>query len=916
MTLLLATKLRRPASPQKYIGRMELIQRLTAGLSADHQVFLVSAPAGFGKTTCVSEWVNTLKQFLVTWLSLDSADNDPGRFFAYLLAALQTVDEHIGHEIAGTLRTGQLPPAEVISTTLINDILEFDREFFLVLDDFHVLQEGFILEFLENLLANLPPRLRLILITREDPPLPLAQLRANNRLTEIRAKDLRFGKENIERFLREVMGLSISPSDVDILEDKTEGWIAGLQLVGLSLRKQDDPSDFIANLSGSHRHILAYLTEQVLDRQPEEIREFLLETSILDKLNAYLCDVMTGRDDSRAILERLFNANLFLIPLDDEGEWYRYHHLFADLLHTLQKVDQTDKTAELHRRASQWFAQADMMNDAIRHALAAEDYPLAVDLLEGHALDMVMQGYAKTVNGWVEALPADWCSQSARSNLALAWAHLLRGAYTQVSPYLERLDGLFLGSQEIEAERQSLKAEWLVMQSLLLNRQGKIQESFAMAEEALGLVPGDDHRVRSLAQFCLAAIYRTLAKDESAIETYQSALQSSRAAGNIIVEMLSTSGLAEMAFGRGQLHLAYEIAAPVHAQIERSGSLPPISTVVFGILGEVSYQWHQVEQARQYYERALQLSTLGGYNSGTIGCRVFFSRLFQLEGDLESAESEIQKVFELMQVDTPDYVRKEAVSQRIRVYLARGQLSAAKMALQAQGFSFGDRFSCPELTPDLSIDYSAGLLYNSSLRFLLHQARAGGDTAGLKSGIELANQLFSSALASQSILVALETLLLRAQIYAMLGEQTASQADYSKALELAEPEGIVSVFVEHGQPVAEILTEMVKRKQLGGVQTEYVERILDAFSARRFLDEGLAPVSSAGTGLETLIEPLTEREIEVLRLMADGLKYREIAAKLFISHNTVRFHVKAIYGKFNVNNRTLAIEKGRHLQIL
>lgn len=916
MTLLLATKLRRPASPQKYIGRMELILRLNAGLSADHQIFLVSAPAGFGKTTCVSQWVNALKQFPVTWLSLDSADDDPGRFFAYLLAALQNIDEHIGHEIAGTFRAGQLPPAEVISTTLINDILDFDREFFLILDDFHVLQEGLILEFFENLLANLPPRLCLILITREDPPLPLAQLRANNRLTEIRAKDLRFRKEDIERFLREVMGLSISPSDVDILEDKTEGWIAGLQLAGLSLREQDDPSDFIANLSGSHRHILAYLTEQVLDRQPEEIREFLFETSILDKLNADLCDAVTGRDDSRAILERLFNANLFLIPLDDEGEWYRYHHLFADLLRTLQKARQSDKTAEPHRRASQWFAQADMLNDAIRHALAAEEYPLAVDLLEGHALDMVMQGYAKTVNGWVEALPANWCSQSPRSNLALAWAHLLRGAYTQASPYLERLNGLFLGSQEIEAERQSLKAEWLVMQSLLLNRQGKIRESFATAEEALGLVSSDDHRVRSLAQFCLAAIYRTVGKDESAIETYQSALQSSRAAGNIIVEMLSTSGLAEMAFERGQLHLAYEIAAPIHAQIERSRSLPPISTVVFGILGEVSYQWYQTEQARQYYERALQLSTLGGYNSGTIGCRVFFSRLFQLEGELESAVSEIQKAFELMQVDTPDYVRKEAVSQRVRVYLARGQLSAAKMALQAQGFSFGDRFSCPELTPDLNINYSAGLLCNSSLRFLLYQAQAGSDTAGLKSGIELANQLFSSALASQSILIALETLLLRAQMYAMLGEATASLADYVKAVQLGEPEGILSVFVEHGQPVAETLTEMIKRKQLGGVQTEYVKRILDPFSTHRSFDEGPAPVSSAGTGPETLIEPLTERELEVLGLMAEGLKYQEIAAKLFISHNTVRFHVKAIYGKFNVNNRTLAIEKARQLQIL
>jgi LuxR family transcriptional regulator, maltose regulon positive regulatory protein len=915
MTLLLATKLRRPASPKKYIGRTELVQRLNAGLGANHQVFLVSAPAGFGKTTCVSEWVNSLKQFQVAWLSLDSADDDPGRFFAYLLASLQTVNEHIGHEIAGTLRAGQLPPAEVISTILINDILEFEREFFLVLDDFHLLQEGFILAFLETLLANLPPGLRLILITREDPPLPLAQLRANNCLTEIRAKDLRFKKEDIERFLREVMGLSISPSDINILEDKTEGWIAGLQLAGLSLREQEDPSDFIANLRGSHRHILAYLTEQVLDRQPEEIRDFLLQTSILDKLNRELCNAVTDHPDSHLRLERLLNANLFLIPLDDEGHWYRCHHLFADLLRNLQDRQKQNLCALL-QRASQWYIQAGMTNEAIQHALAAEDYPFAVNLLEAHALDMVMQGYAKTVNGWVQNLPAEWGLQSPRANLALAWTHLLRGAYSQAHPYLERLEGFFSSFQDNEKERQSLRAEWLVMRSLLLNMEGRPMESMTLVKEALAIIPAEDYRVRSLAQFGLATTYRATADNQRAADAYQTALQFSRDAGNAIVEMLSTSGLAQMAFEHGQLHRAYEIAAPARAQIERSDSLPPISTVVFGILGEVSYQWYQTEQARQYYERALQLSRLGGYNSGAVGCRVFFSRLFQLQGDLESAGREIQIAINLMKVDTPEYVRKEAISQQVRVYLARGQFSSAEMALQAQGFSFEGRFSYPELAPGLSIDYSAGLLCNSSLWFLLYQARARSDTSRLRSGIGLADQLVSRARAGLSLLVALETLLLRAQMHAMLGEHTASQADYNKALELGEPEGILGVFLEHGQPVAETLTEMVKRKQLGDIQLEYAKHILDAFSARRSLDEGPAAVSSVGTGPETLIEPLTEREIEVLRLMADGLKYKEIAAKLFISHNTVRFHVKAIYGKLSVNNRTLAIEKGRQLQIL
>ncbi|MBN1992998.1 MAG: helix-turn-helix transcriptional regulator, partial [Anaerolineae bacterium] len=402
---LLATKLHRPVLPAKWVQRPHLSQRLHEGLAFNRQITLVSAPAGFGKTTCISEWLNTLPNWPIAWLSLDAADDDPGRFFAYFIAALQQVEANLGRDIESVLRSGQLPPAEIISATLINDILKLAGRFLLVLDDFHVIQDRFILQVLEQLVANLPPPLYLVLLTREDPPLPLAQLRANNRLTEIRAKDLRFTDGEANRFLNEVMRLSLSQADVAALEDKTEGWIVGLQLAGLSVRDRDNPSDFIAALSGSHRFILSYLTEQVLHRQPEEVQQFLLQTSILDKLNGDLCNAVTGRSDGRALLERLFNGNLFLIPLDDEQQWYRYHHLFADLLRDLQNDLQKDKAAKLHQRAGRWYAQAGMVSEAIPHALAAEDYALAVDLLENHAMEMIMQGYAKTVNGWVQAIP-------------------------------------------------------------------------------------------------------------------------------------------------------------------------------------------------------------------------------------------------------------------------------------------------------------------------------------------------------------------------------------------------------------------------------------------------------------------------------------------------------------------------------
>ena len=905
-TPLLQTKLYIPLPRPNLVPRPRLIERLNAGLY--RKLTLISAPAGFGKTTCISEWVHAL-DCPVTWLSLDPADDDPGRFFAYFVAALQKVDANLGREIAGVLRSGQLPPGEAISTTLSNDIQKLEGRFLLVLDDLQVIQDRFILQVLQKLVSNLPQPLHLVLLTREDPPLPLARLRANNQLTEIRAGDLRFTSPEADRFLNEVMELSLSPADIAVLDDKTEGWIVGLQLAGLSVRDRADPSSFIATLSGSHRLILSYLTEEVLSRQPEEIQSFLLQTSILNRLSGDLCNAVTGRADGHSLLERLFNANLFLIPLDDEQRWYRYHHLFADLLRELQNTRQKDETAELHQRASHWYAQAGMASDAIRHALAAEDYALAVDLLESHAMDMIMQGYAKTVNGWVQAIPAEWASSSPRTNLAFAWMHLLRGTYAQASPYLERLQAAF---QEGEEGAPSIEAEWLVMQSLLLNMQGKATESKALATRALEIAPEQDSRVRSLAYFALAGASQLMEDYPHAVEAYQMAAQHGRAAESLVAEMMSTSGLALMAFEHGQLHLALEIAAPASDRVEQSGSLPPISTVVYGVLGEVYYQWVQTEQARRHILRALQLSTLGGYKSGMINCRVLLSRLSQLEGDLEAAAREIQEAIDQLQVDTPGYVRQEAVSQQVRVYLARNRPAAAEMALQGQGFSFRDQFSFPDLPPDQSLSHANGLLYSSSLCVLLHQARAGRDLTGLRQGIELANRLIAGALQGQYIIVALEALLLRAQVHAALGNSQASQADYARALELAEPEGFIGVFVEQGPPVAEALANLVEQHRLGAVQPVYVEHILAAFSRLR------PPGAARGeqSAPSALIEPLTGRELDVLRSMAEGLKYKEIAARLFISLNTVRFHVKAIYGKLNVNNRTQAIEVARQLRIL
>jgi LuxR family maltose regulon positive regulatory protein len=895
---------------------------LNEGLDLNRLVTLVSAPAGYGKTTCISQWLNDLERWPVTWLSLEPADNDPGRFFTYLIAALQKVDVNLGQEIEDVLHSGQVPPGEVLSTTLINDIMELEGRFLLILDDFHVIQDSLILEVLQRFITNPPQALHLVLLTREDPPLPLALLRARNLLTEIRAQDLRFTGQETVHFLDEMMELSLSETDIAELEEKTEGWIVGLQLAGLSVRDRANPSEFIAGLAGSHRFILSYLTEQVLAQQPEMIQEFLLQTSILNTLNGDLCNEVTQRSDSHELLEQLYNANLFLIPLDDERRWYRYHHLFGDLLRELQKSLMEDKTVELHRRASHWYARAGMASEAIQHTLAAKDYATAVDLLESHAMEMIMNGYAKTVNAWVDAIPDKMASQSPKTNLAFAWMHLLRGTSSQASPHLELVKTHFEGSRgkPQPGDKDSLMAEWLVMQSLLLNMQGHTDRSKTLAVQALEMTPDEDVRVRSLANYALAVGWRNLGNDAQANETYQEAIRLGQMADNLVAEMLSTAGLAVMAFEHGQLHLAFEILDPVSSRVARSGSPPPVSTVIFGLLGQIYTQWNQVDQARHHILRALRLSNLGGYKSGMVNCHVLLSRLYQIEEDLATAAREIQAADDLMQTDAPDYVRQEAIAQQVNLYIARDRPAAAEMALQREGFSFRERFAFPILPPDESFSHYLGLLYNSSLQVLLHRARTRGLLTDLESGIDLAGQLIARALQNQYMLVALETLLLRAQMHKILDHQPSSQKDYLRALELAEPEGVIGVFIQQGLPVAEALATLVKQGQLEAFQSDYLERVLAALS--RSLAPAITPDHPTDTdrpdGAPTavLIEPLTDRELDVVGLMAEGLTYKAIADRLFVSLNTVRFHVKAIYSKLGVNNRTQAIEKVRKLQIL
>lgn len=910
MVSLLQTKLYPPLVPQKRVQRPFLSQRLQEGLELGRPLTLVSAPAGFGKTTCISEWLQMVP-LPTTWLSLDAADDDPGRFFSYLLAALQKVDETLGQEIEGILRAGQLPPADIVSATLINDVLRVDTPFLLVLDDFQVIQDEFILQVFQTLVINFPQSMHLILLTREEPSLPLARLRANNQLTEIRAADLRFSDDETAVFLKEVMSLSLASEDIAALERKTEGWIVGLQLAGLSVRDRANPSAFIAELSGSHRHILSYLTEEVLNQQSPDIQSFLLRTSILGRLTGELCDAVTGSENGRLLLEELYKDNLFLLPLDDDQQWYRYHHLFADLLQDRQRMLHKEETADLHRRASQWYAQAGYSSEAIQHAIDAEDYETAVSLIEDHAMDMLMQWHAKTVTAWMADIPPEWAAKSPKTNLAFAWMNLFTGKYEEAMPFIARL-GMMFSDGSLSETDPAVQAEWLALQATLLSGQGENAEALALANQALAIVPEDEAYVRSLIYSGQATAYKQMDDYPQAVAAYQELMQYGRAANSLVSELMGRSALALYVMERGRLQDAFEIAREGVARVEQSGTLPPISSAVYGELGSIYYQWHELEKAHAYFERATQVSVLSGYSDAALYHHVICSRLAMIEGDLETAVHEIQSAVDLMQITAPAAVRQEVVSQEVRVLLAQGQLDKAESRLEAFGFSFQDNVSVPPHVSGPTYNNSAEHLYNNALRLLLLR----GDEQELKKGIELADQLIADAEKRGFLQHMIERLLIRAQLYAAFTFDAASQADIRKALVLAEPENCITLFVEAGDAIAVMLTDLLHTKGKGVVQLEFVRKVLAAFPrAVEPVHFPTKPIPAPALD-DVLIEPLSKRELEILQLIGAGYSNQEIAEQLVVTLHTVKKHSSNIYGKLGVSSRTQAVARARQLNLL
>jgi LuxR family maltose regulon positive regulatory protein len=925
-TPILATKLYIPRLRPQVVSRLRLIERLNEGLH--RSLTLIAAPAGFGKTTLLSAWVAGCDR-QVAWLSLDKGDSDPTLFLTYLVAALQTIAPTIGEGVLDMLQSPQPPPPEAILTALLNELTTLPDNFVLILDDYHVIDAQAVDIALTYLVEHLPPQMHLVIATREDPQLPLARLRARSHLTELRAADLRFTASEASAFLSQVMGLSLSAADIAALEDRTEGWIAGLQLAALSMQGHQDIPAFIQAFAGDHRYIVDYLVEEVLQRQPEPVRRFLLQTAILDRLHGPLCDAVTGQEEGNARLEALERGNFFVVPLDDTRHWYRYHHLFAEVLSARLLAEQPDQVATLHRRASAWYEQHGSVADAIRHALAAEDFARAADLVELAVPAMARSRQEAMVLGWLNALPDELVRIRPVLSVHYAGALLLHGKLEGVEARLrdaeqwldtktDRGELALASSAEMvvvdEAEFRGLPGMIAIYRAAIALALGNVTDTMKYARRALDLVPEDDHHRRGSAAGFLGLAYWTSGDLEAAHRSYAECMALVQRSGHISDAIGCSIALADIRISQGRLREAmstYERG--LQLATEQSAILLRGAADMHVGMSELHRERDDLHAARQHLLRSKELGEHTGLPQNRYRWCVAMARILAAQGDLDGALDLLYEAERLYMGDFFPNVRPIA-AWKTRVWVAQGKLVEALDWARERGLSVSD---------DLS--YLREFEHITLVRVLLARSTSDRAEHSMLEAVELLERLLQAAEAGERKGSIIEILLLQALAHQMQGDISAALVPLERALMLAEPQGYVRIFVDEGPPMAVLLARLHEharkrpRAALKNVPLAYIEQLLALLCGER-VQEGISPAAtsspSAPAPARPLLDPLTERELEVLRLIAAGLSNRAIAARLVLAVSTVKSYVNTIYGKLQVESRTQAVARARALHLL
>ena len=911
---ILATKLYIPPPRTSVVPRPRLIERMNEGLSSGRKLTLISASAGFGKTTLVSEWIAGCNQ-KVAWLSLDEGDGDPAHFLTYLIAALQTIAANIGEGTLGALQSPQPPPTEVLLTTLLNEITALPDHFVLVLDDYHVIDSKPVDEALTFLLTHLPPKMHLVITTREDPDLPLARLRARGQLTELRAADLRFTPAEAAEFLNQAMSLQLSAKDIAALEARTEGWITGLQLAALalqgslSMQGRLDTSRFIRSFTGSHRFVLDYLVEEVLQRQPEHIRSFLLQTSILDRLSGPLCEAVTGRAGSWGILDTLERGNLFIVPLDDQRQWYRYHHLFTEVLLAHALEEQPGQIPLLHQLASAWYEQNNLPAEAIRHALAARDFEGAAGLIEKTylAMDTSIQ-YAAWL-GWVRKLPDEVVR--ARPVLSFDYARALSdsGEYEASKSWLQEAEQRMAGSPDgmIVADEAQLRALPVMIALARSNHaqiQGDIEATVKYAELALELSPEDDHYNHAMAAVSLGTAYWARGDLDGAQRALSVWLDYCQKVGNIIFAIATGAYLAGIIVAQGRLREAeriYKQSIQLASTYEQS--VRHVTANLYLGLGLLCHEQGDQQSAAQHLHKSEELGEQSALIDWPYRWRLAQARLKEAEGDLETALDLLEEARRLyVRTSVPDFQPIDAL--KARMYLRQGRLSEALAWARERGLSVDD---------DLS--YLCEFEHVTLARMLIAQDKNDPLADSIPNAIDLLARLLQAAESGRRMGSVIEILVVQALALQAQGYVSLAIASVERALALAEPEGYVRIFVDEGEPMRLLISDFrlqIEKQFCGQIHplTGYVERLLAAFTS-----PAAVPQSKIGNLKSTMIEPLSGRELEVLRLLGTEMSGPEIARELVVSLNTLRTHTKNIFNKLGVNNRRGAVQRAEELDL-
>jgi LuxR family transcriptional regulator, maltose regulon positive regulatory protein len=903
---LLATKLFVPRPRPDLVPRPRLLARLDAGLDTC-RCSLLSAPAGAGKTSLLAAWVDQLDR-PVAWFTLDERDQDAGQVLRYLVAALQAIAPACGRGALAWLEAPRPPPPEVVVTGLVNDLAALPGPGLLILDDYHVVRASDVHAAVVFLLDHLPPTLHLVIASREDPPLPLPRLRARHQLTEVRAADLGFSLEEAAAFLGEGMGLRLAEEDVAALVERTEGWAAGLQLAGLALRDRPDPATFVAAFTGGHRLVADYLLAEVLDRQPASTRRFLLATSVLDRLCAPLCDaVAPDAGDSQGVLEELERANVFLVPLDDERVWYRYHHLLADTLRA-RLAREAGAEAELHRRAGTWFGREGLLPEAIGHALAGDAAEDAATWIEALMPRMfATMSIHQPLAAWLAALPEPVVRARPLLCLAQAWLLIHRVELESAAAWIDAAAHALPAADDARPARGAVAATRAYMATVVPD--AAPDHAIAWAERALADLAPDDVAFRGMAGLSLGQAALTLGQLDRAERAFAEVAAAARAAGLVQGSLTATTqqvnvqrlrGARRQALATGRSALAWASEHVVPSTVGRLRT----------VLAELLLDEDDLTAALPLATEGLAaLREFGNAPPLVLLASLPLVRLRLAQGDAAAAGTVLAEVRPLVQHGPFAMVAQLLEAAEARVRLARGDGAAAVAWATAVAWAAPVE---PAALADV-LRFGAAAVEAAGVtpaRVLVVQGRATGDGALLRRAERHLEAAWQLAEGRGLGWLRLRVLILRALLADAQGDRAAALGSLAAAVAQAEPEGVTRPFLDEGEPMAALLAELRvaardRRKPAGGVSPASLGILLAAF-----------PGQEPGRRRTGLVEPLTERELQVLRLLAAGRSNAEMAAELFVEPSTVKTHLIHLYNKLGVHSRTQAVAHARALGLL